>query len=422
MRVCVIGSGGREHAIVWKLSKSSNVDKIFSIPGNGGTSKISENVSLPLKPPFSELLDFVKSNGISLVVVGPEAPLVDGIVDFLDREGIKVFGPNSKASMIEGSKVFAKLIMKKNNVPTADFEVFDDFESAKRFFETHPDWVIKVNGLAGGKGVVVPSSFDEGILFLEDVFLKRKFGNSGDKVVIEKRLDGYELSVFVVTDGEDIRFLSTAQDHKRVYDGDKGPNTGGMGAYSPVPMVSKDLLNTILKRIVYPTIEGLANEGVVYRGVLYCGLMIDKNENPYVLEFNARFGDPEAQAIIPLIKTDLFDILQSVSEGLLRKVNIEIYEKFAGVVVLASRGYPNGYERGKRITGDLSEKENSLVFHAGTAYDGEKLVTNGGRVLNVVGLSNTLKDALNVAYNRIKDIYFDGMFYRKDIGWRVLGG
>lgn len=420
MKVCVIGSGGREHAIAWKVSKSSNVNKIYCVPGNGGTHEIAENISIPLNPPFIDLVNFVKENKIDLVIVGPEAPLVDGITDYLSKEEIKVFGPTSEGSMIEGSKVFAKLLMKKNNVPTADFEIFEDFDNAKRFFESKPDWVIKVNGLAGGKGVVVPSNKEEGIKFLEDVFIKKKFGDAGDKVVIEKKLEGYELSVFVITDGNEIKFLSTAQDHKRAYDGDLGPNTGGMGAYSPVPFVSKDLIDKIMKKVVYPTIEGLGKEGIIYKGILYCGLMIDKNDNPYILEFNCRFGDPEAQAILPLMKTDFYEVAEATCEGLLNKINFEMYEKFAGVVVLASEGYPGEYEKGKEIAGDLSEKEDSLVFHAGTTIKDGKLLTNGGRVLNVVGLSDSLKKAIEKAYKRIENISFEGMFYRKDIGKKAI--
>lgn len=419
MKVCVIGSGGREHAIVWKLSKSSNVEKIYCIPGNGGTSLIAENVNLTLKPPFIDLINFVKQNDVDLVVVGPELPLVDGIVDFLEREDIKVFGPTSNASMVEGSKVFAKLLMKKNNVPTADFEVFDNFVSAKKFFESHRDWVIKVNGLAAGKGVLVPSNLDEAISFLEDVFVRNKFGNAGDKVIIERRLDGYELSVFVITDGEDIKYVAMAQDHKRAFDGDKGPNTGGMGAYSPVPFVSKEIIDKVMKKIVYPTIEGLAKEGIAYKGVLYCGLMISDDE-PYVLEFNCRFGDPEAQVIMPLMKTDFYEVAQAVSESLLKKIKFEMDEKFATTVVLASRGYPGEYEKGKVIEGDLSEKEDSMVFHAGTVIKEGKFITNGGRVLNVVGIADSLKESIDKAYNRVKGITFEGMFYRKDIGKKGL--
>ncbi|MGC8964172.1 MAG: phosphoribosylamine--glycine ligase [Brevinematia bacterium] len=420
MKVCVIGSGGREHAIAWKVSKSANVDKVYCVPGNGGTSTIAENINLPLKPPFLDLIDFIKSNNIDLVIVGPETPLVDGIVDFLEKEGIKVFGPNSNASMIEGSKVFAKLLMKKTGIPTADFEVFDDFESAKNFFESHKDWVIKVNGLAAGKGVIVPSNVEEGIYFLEDVFLKKKFGNAGDKVIIEKRLEGYELSIFVVTDGEDVKYIAMAQDHKRAFDGDKGPNTGGMGAYSPVPFVSKDIIDKVMKKISYPIIEGLGNEGILYKGILYCGLMISKDNEPYVLEFNCRLGDPEAQVILPLMKTDLYEIAQAVSESLLRKINLEMYEKFATTVVIASRGYPGEYEKGKIIEGDLSEREDSIVFHAGTLMSEGKFITNGGRVLNVVGIGNSLRESISKAYERVEKINFEGMFYRKDIGSKAL--
>ncbi|MCS7299365.1 MAG: phosphoribosylamine--glycine ligase [Spirochaetia bacterium] len=420
MNVCVIGSGGREHALAWKLSKSLNTTKLFCVPGNGGTQSISENVSISLKYPFNELVSFIKERKVDLVVIGPEAPLVDGIVDILTSKGIKAFGPNSGASRLEGSKVFAKLLMKKNRVPTADFEVFEDFESAKVFFEKHPDWVIKFDGLAGGKGVVVPSSLEEGISFLEEIFLKDKFSSTSKKVVIEKKLEGYELSAFVITDGEDVKFLSTAQDHKRAFDGDRGPNTGGMGAYAPVPFVSKELVDKIMKKIVYPTIEGLAKEGITYKGVLYCGLMIDKNDEPYVLEFNCRFGDPEAQVILPIMKTDFYDVASATAEGLLKKVKFEMYEKFAGCVVLASNGYPGDYEKGMKISGDLSENDDVVVFHAGTTLANGNLITNGGRVLNVVGISDNLKQALNIAYARVEKIHFDGMFYRKDIGWRVL--
>ncbi|MGC8871181.1 MAG: phosphoribosylamine--glycine ligase, partial [Brevinematia bacterium] len=270
------------------------------------------------------------------------------------------------------------------------------------------------------KGVIVPSNVEEGIYFLEDVFLKKKFGNAGDKVIIEKRLEGYELSIFVVTDGEDVKYIAMAQDHKRAFDGDKGPNTGGMGAYSPVPFVSKDIIDKVMKKISYPIIEGLGNEGILYKGILYCGLMISKDNEPYVLEFNCRLGDPEAQVILPLMKTDLYEIAQAVSESLLRKINLEMYEKFATTVVIASRGYPGEYEKGKIIEGDLSEREDSIVFHAGTLMSEGKFITNGGRVLNVVGIGNSLRESISKAYERVEKINFEGMFYRKDIGSKAL--
>ncbi len=420
MKVCVLGSGGREHALVWKLSKSYNVSKIFAIPGNGGTLDIAENVDILLKFPFNELIDFLKSSNIDLVVVGPEQPLMDGVVDELWKHGLKVFGPTASGAMVEGSKVFAKELMKESNIPTAEFEVFDNFESAKRFFESHEDWVIKVDGLAAGKGVVVPNDKQEGIRFLEDVFIHKKFGKSGEKVVIEKKIDGVELSVFVVTDGDDVKLIGSAQDHKRAFDNDEGPNTGGMGAYSPVPFVSSDLLGRVLKEIAYKAIDGMAKKGIIYKGILYCGLMIDRYENPFVLEFNCRFGDPEAQVLLPIMKTDFYEIAEATTETLLRKVKFEMYEKFATTVVLASKGYPGEYEKGKIIEGDLSEKDDSLVFHAGTKREDNTLITNGGRVLNVVGIANTLEKSREIAYERINNISFDGMFYRKDIALKGI--
>jgi len=420
MKVCVIGSGGREHAIAWKFSKSSNVEKVFCFPGNGGTASIGENINIPLKPPFVDLIKFIKENKIDIVFVGPEKPIIDGITDYLEPEGIKIVAPTSNGGMIEGSKVFAKLFMKKYGIPTAEFEVFEDFDSAKAFFEKHTDWVIKVNGLAAGKGVIVPSSYEEGIKFLEDVFINDKFGDSGDKVVIEERISGFEISVFVITDGEDVKLLSVAQDHKRAFDDDKGLNTGGMGSYAPVPFVKEDLIKDIMKKIIYPTVDGLAKEGIGYKGIIYAGLMVDDKLNPYVLEFNCRLGDPEAQVVLPLIKTDFFELSQATAEKLLKKINIEIFEKFATVVVLASQGYPEKYEVGKEIKGDLSEKEDSIVFHAGTTIKDGKLLTNGGRVLGVVGIGNSLQESISKAYKRIEGIEFEGMFYRRDIGKKAL--
>lgn len=420
MNVLVIGGGGREHAIAWKFSKSSNVTHIFGIPGNGGIASLGHISDLPLTPPFEEIKKFVKENKIDLVFVGPEEPLVNGIVDELEKAGIKVFGPKKEGARLEGSKAFAKEFMKKYDIPTAKYEVFDDFESAKKFVETADrDLVIKASGLAAGKGTFLPSNKKEAIEALETIMIKKKFGESGNVVVIEERLHGEEVSVFVLTDGETHILLGYAQDYKRLLDGDRGPNTGGMGSYTPVPVFKEQEIYETWNLIVIPTLKGLEKEGIVYKGILYIGIILT-SEGPKVLEYNCRFGDPETQVLLPAMeKVDLYELSEATVEQLLKKLKLPetegLIEKSAVTVVLASAGYPEKYEKGKEIKGDLSEEEGVIVFHAGTKLENGKLLTNGGRVLNVTGVGKNIKEARQKAYQKIEKIYFEGMQYRKDI-------
>ena len=421
MKILVIGGGGREHALCWKLSQSPKVDKIYCVPGNAGISEIAECRKVEYEKNFLPLVQLARKEGIDFTVVGPEVPLVNGIVDYFQKRNLAIFGPSKKAALLEGSKVFAKRFMRKYSIPTADFKVFSDPDKAIEYIkkEKAPK-VIKADGLAAGKGSLVTNTKEEAIKAIELIMKKRAFGKAGEKIVVEERLRGKEISFFVLTDGKTIKPLVSSQDHKRVYDGDKGPNTGGMGAYSPAPL-TPSLYNKILKKIVIPTLEGMRNEGREYKGVLYLGLMIERGE-PKVLEFNVRFGDPETQVILPRLKSDLLEVLLAVYHGDLHKINLEWRSQAAVCVILASGGYPDKYEKGKQIKGleNLSRSRNIFPFYAGVSKDDGKLITNGGRVIGITALAKDLKEAIREAYRVINKVYFEGIYYRKDIGYKGL--
>lgn len=422
MQVLVIGSGGREHALVWKLAQSPKVKKIYCAPGNGGISKHAQLVDIKAED-IDSLLKFVREKKIDLVVVGPERPLALGIVDLFQSEGIKIFGPIKELARMESSKVFAKEIMKKYGVPTPDFKIFKDSEEAKDFVRTKgAPIVVKADGLAYGKGVIVAKEKEEALGAIANIMDFKVFGSAGDMVIIEDCLEGEEASILVVSDGTDFVCLAPSQDHKRVFDEDRGPNTGGMGAYSPAPLITDEIYNEIKEKIITPIIKGLAREDKFYKGVLYAGLMITK-EGPKVLEFNVRFGDPETQAILPRMKTDLLDIIEaSVNGGLGDFSKLEWDERACVCVVMASGGYPGDYKKGLEIKGlnALEGLDDIIVFHAGTKFQNGNIVTDGGRVLGVTALGDGIENAINRTYEAVSKISFEGMHYRKDIGARAL--
>jgi len=421
MKVLVIGGGGREHALVWKLSQSPRVDRIYCAPGNAGIAEIAECVDI--NPTDADaLLDFVKYNWIDLTVVGPEAPLVVGVADRFVKEERLIFGPTRDGAMLEGSKVFSKELMKKYNIPTAEFRVFSSYLHAEEYVRLKgAPIVIKADGLAAGKGVIVAQSVDEAIKGLRLIMKDRIFGEAGERVVVEECLKGEEASFMVITDGETVVPLATSQDHKQVYDGDRGPNTGGMGAYSPAPVVTPQLREKIMQTIIHPLLRGLKREGVKYRGIIYAGLMIC-DDAPYVLEFNCRFGDPEAQPVLARMEGDLFELLKATADGRLRDVRVTWREDPAVCVVLASKGYPGSYEKGKKISGldKLKDEKDVIVFHAGTRSENGNIVTSGGRVLGVTALGRDIREAKQRAYSAIERIGFEGMHYRKDIADRAI--
>ena len=421
MKVLVVGSGGREHCLTWKLAQSLKLEKIYCAPGNGGTAKIAENLNIEASD-ILNLVKFAKSNEIDLTVVGPEAPLVEGIVDTFEREGLKVFGPSKELANLEGSKIFAKKMMKKYGVPTADFKVFTEADLAKEYLkETGAPIVVKADGLAAGKGVIVASTLEEAEEAVDLMLVDKVFGEAGEQIIIEDCLKGEEASILVFTDGQTILPMVSSQDHKRALDDDKGPNTGGMGAYAPAPLVDDELFKRIEKEICEPLIHGLAKDGKKYKGILYVGLMIDKG-NPQVLEFNVRFGDPETQVVLPKLKNDLVDIMVKTADENLNDQKLEWDERCCISVVLASGGYPGKYEKGKVITGldSLDDAKDIYVFHAGTKLQGDKCLTSGGRVLNIVGLADSLPQAQEKVYSAIEKVNFEGMHYRKDIGNKAL--
>lgn len=419
MKVLVVGGGGREHTLVWKLKKSPRVDKIYCAPGNGGIARDAECISIAAED-IKGLAEFAEREKIDLTVVGPEAPLVAGIGDLFSSRGLKLFGPQGKAALLEGSKVFAKQVMSKYGVATAAFAVFQDAIEALNYVrKLGGPCVVKADGLAAGKGVIIAKNTEEAEDAVKLVMEKRAFGEAGNSVVIEELLEGEEVSVLAFTDGKTIRPLVASQDHKRIYDGDQGPNTGGMGAYSPPPVYTEDLHARVLREVLEPVIYGLAADGIQYKGVIYAGLMLTK-KGPYVLEFNCRFGDPETQVVIPRLKTDLVDVMEAVVEERLDDVQLEWDPRAAVCVVMASGGYPGSYEKGKVITGLDQLPPDILAFHAGTAISGEQLVTSGGRVLGVTGFGATIKEAVQSAYTGVEKIHFDGMHYRRDIAYRAL--
>lgn len=421
MKVLVIGSGAREHSLVWKIKQSPKVKKIYASPGNAGIEELAEIVDI--KPDdIKGLLRFAEQKNIDLTVVGPESPLVGGIVDEFEREGLKIFGPNKFAAQLEGSKIFAKEIMLKLAVPTADFKVFNEYKKAKDYVcSLKPPMVIKADGLAQGKGVIIASSTKEGCGAIDLMMVDKIFGSAGTKIVVEDCLKGEEASILVLSDGKNVVPLASSQDHKRIFDNDQGPNTGGMGAYSPAPIVTDEIFKQIMEEIINPIITGMQKEGKPYKGVLYAGIMITK-DGPKVLEFNVRFGDPETQAILPRLNTDLVDLIEASISGQLGGMKLKWTEKSCLAVVLASGGYPGEYQKEKKIFGleELKTWPDIFVFHAGTKKFGKDIVTSGGRVLNVVGLGESIEQAMEYTYKAVEKIKFEGRHYRKDIGKRAL--
>ena len=419
MNVGIIGSGGRESSICFSLSKSKKVDKIYCIPGNGGTENISKNLKIDINN-FEEIKNIVEKYKIDLIVVGPEKPLVDGIVDFFKDSNVKIFGPTKAASQLEGSKIFTKNLCQKYNIPTAKFGIFQNSEKSKNFINnSNFPIVIKADGLASGKGVYISDNILEANAAVDEIF-NGKFGEAKN-ILIEEFLVGEEMSYFIITDGKSIKTFETAQDHKRVHEGDKGKNTGGMGAYSPSRLINKNLETKILNKIITPTLDGLKDLGIEYKGFLYAGLMI-KNEEPYLIEYNVRMGDPECQTILPKLKTDLVDILQSCCDKKLNELEIQWNKKKSMSIVLCSKGYPDEYKKNLIIENinDIKINENNLCFHAGTILKNEKILAVGGRVLNFVSLANSFSEARENIIKNIKILGWKDGFYRKDIGYKVI--
>lgn len=417
--ILVIGSGGREHALVWKLKQSKHVDKIYCAPGNAGIAQVASIVEI--KPEdIRGLADFSEKNKIDLTVVGPEVPLVAGIVDEFEERGLKIFGPSRLAAQLEGSKVFSKEFMKRNNIPTADFKVFDDANKAKQYIENIGASVVaKADGLAAGKGVIVCKSAQEALDAVNKIMIEKAFGDSGKKIVIEELLKGEEASILALTDGKDFATLLPSQDHKRIGDNDSGPNTGGMGAYAPSPLIDDELSEKIQKDIIEPTIEGMRKNRTPFKGCLYVGVMVTES-GPKVLEYNCRFGDPEAQPVLSLLDTDFYEILEASANGNMSSIEIKNKSGAACCVVMASGGYPGNYEKGKVIQGLDNIPKDVFVFHAGTVLKEGKIVTSGGRVLGVTGIGKDIKSAIDTAYIGVEKIKWDNEYHRTDIGKKAL--
>jgi phosphoribosylamine--glycine ligase len=420
MKILVVGKGGREHAMAWKLSQSSSVEKIYCAPGNAGIAQIAEAVSIPLDN-LSALADFAAEKKIDLTVVGPELPLTLGIVDAFEEKGLRIFGPDKAAAEIEGSKAFAKDFMQRYHIPTASFRIFSNPGDALDFVSSagYPV-VIKADGLAAGKGTVIVDSPGEARKTVENIMVEKVFGEAGERLVIEEFLEGEEVTVMALTDGERVIPMVSAQDHKRIFDGGKGPNTGGMGAYAPTHVISDKMMKRITEEVLEPTVHGLAEMGRLYKGVLYTGLIIT-DRGPKVLEYNCRFGDPETQAVLPLLESDLVEIFSDIADGYLNIDEIKWKDQSCVCVVLASRGYPGAVEKGDVIEGlgNFNERD-CVVFHAGTAKHNDRFVTNGGRVLGVTAVDHTLKGAISKVYDAVSTINFEGMQYRHDIGMRAV--
>ncbi len=421
MRILVIGGGGREHALVWKLQQSPLTEKIFCAPGNPGIGQIAECVAL--KPSdFDGLINFARQNRIDLTVVGPEEPLVNGLVDEFEAQGLSVFGPSKKAAEIEGSKAFTKYLLDKYRIPTADCIVFTNFDEARGYLnQVEYPTVIKADGLAAGKGTFICQNEEQAEVAINKIMIEKVFGPAGDKVIIEEFMVGEEASVLAITDGVNLAFLPSAQDHKAIFDNDEGPNTGGMGAYAPAPVIDKKMMARVQKEIFAPAIKAMALENRPYRGVLYAGLMITA-DGPKVVEFNCRFGDPETQAILPLVKSDLVEIMLRVARGKKLENKIDVHKKWAMCVMVASGGYPGSYEKGKRIFGlDKKLGDDIVVFHAGTRSDREgRIFSDGGRVLGVTAFGEDFLQVRERAYWAVGKITFDKAYYRKDIGAKAL--
>jgi len=415
MRVLVIGSGGREHALAWKIAQSPLVKKVFCAPGNAGTVNVAENIDIP-SDNIDALLQFATVTGIGLTIVGPEQPLVKGLVDSFEESGLRVFGPSQRAAEIEGSKVFCKDLMKKYGIPTARYESFDSPDQVKLFTKEDEPVVVKASGLAAGKGVILCSNAEEARSAVQSIMQEKAFGNAGDQVVVEEFLTGQEVSLLAFTDGKTVLPLDSAQDHKAAFDGDKGPNTGGMGAYSPALVFTEELKQQVIDEIMIPTVRAMAKEGRYYRGILYAGLMLTES-GPKVLEFNARFGDPETQPIMMRIKNDIVPIFEACIDGTLAKQSLQWRQEPTVCVVMAAKGYPSSYEKGKEISGlNSDENRQAVVFHAGTKLENGKVLTNGGRVLGVTALGSDINQAIKNAYSAVDKIKWDGVHYRKDIG------
>ena len=416
VNVLVVGSGGREHAIGWKLGQNDSIHRVFHAPGNGGTSN---NVQISADN-LDELAKFASENDC-FTVVGPEAPLAMGIVDFFNEKDLKIFGPTKKAAQLEASKIWAKQFLKRNNIPTAAFEVFDDPVKAKEYVsQVGYNVVIKADGLASGKGVIVCDTKDEAEKSIDMMLVDKKFGDAGNRIIIEERIDGIEASYIALSDGKIAIPMATSQDHKRVFDNDKGPNTGGMGAYSPTPIISNDISQKIQEKIIDKTISSLRNEGITFKGFLYAGIML-KDGEPYVLEYNVRMGDPECQPILMRMDSDLFEYLMGSVNGELENMSpISWKNKSAVCIVLASKGYPESYPKGDEIFGLEKVFDDGFVFHAGTKKQDKKIITNGGRVLGVTGLGDTLESAINYAYDITEKISWENKYLRTDIGKKGL--
>ena len=421
MNILVLGSGGREHTFAWKIAQSKHCTKLFVAPGNSGTDSVATNLDVAVTD-FEAIKEAVIENSIQLVVVGPEDPLVQGIHDFfLNDDTIKhvsVIGPQMAAAELEGSKEFAKEFMMRHHIPTAAYQSFtkDNVEEGFKFLETlNSPYVLKADGLAAGKGVLILDDLEEAKTELKSMLIDAKFGNASTKVVIEEFLDGIELSCFVLTDGKNYKILPTAKDYKRIGEGDTGLNTGGMGAISPVPFATKDFLDKIEERVVKPTVEGLRKDNLPYVGFIFIGL-IKVGDDPKVIEYNVRMGDPETEVVLPRLKTDLVQVFKAMANQTLIDVDIEIDERAATTIMMVSGGYPEAYEKGKEITG-LNKIQDSIVFHAGAKYVGDKVVTSGGRVIAITSYGDTYQEAIKKSYQNIENLHFDKMYYRKDIGF-----
>ena len=419
MKIAILGSGGREHALAFQISKSKKLGKLYCIPGNAGTNSIATNIDLTLNN-FNEIYNFIKSKEIDLVIVGPEKPLVDGIVDFLNNKNIKVFGPNQKVSQLEGSKIFTKKICEKYNIPTAKFGIFNNKENAIKFLQYRKmPLVIKADGLAAGKGVYICKDMESSKNAVSEIF-NGKFGNA-DQILVEEFLEGEEMSYFIISDGLSYKSFNTAQDHKRVGEGDTGKNTGGMGAYSPSKLINHELEKKIISKIIKPTLDAIRDMHQKYNGFLYAGLMIKDNE-PYLIEYNVRMGDPECQTILPLLKTDLLDLVFACCNNNLKKQNIDWHKKKSLCIVLCSKGYPESYKKNIKIPNlkNLELNKNNFIYHAGTKILNDTIHAVSGRVLNFVSISDNYLDSRNEAINQIKKLNWKNGFYRSDIGFKVI--
>lgn len=420
MKILVVGSGGREHALAWKLAQSEKIQVVMVAPGNGGTALDGRLKNIFITDPV-QLADYVQQEHIAITVVGPEAPLAAGIVDIFRERGLKIFGPTKKAAQLESSKDFAKAFMKRHGIPTAAYQSFSDAKAAHDYIDQQgAPIVIKADGLAAGKGVVVAMTLKEAHDAVDMMLSDNRFGDAGARVVIEEFLDGEEASFIVMVDGKNILPLATSQDHKRLMDNDEGPNTGGMGAYSPAPIVTPQLHARVMREIILPTVQGMAKDGIPYTGFLYAGLMIDAEGNPKTLEFNCRMGDPETQPIMVRLKTDLVKVMEHAVEGTLDQIELQWDRRTALGVLMAAANYPESPRKGDVIKGIPAETDDSVTFHAGSVLENDQLKTAGGRVLCVVGLGGTVRVAHKAAYEALDKIHFDGMQFRRDIGWRAM--